>query len=214
MTSINRPVDYMTDRTAPVAMTSYHDQVRWGPILGGLVVALSTQLVLSALGAAVGLSSIGGSGTPRSAIGQVGVNIGIWSIVSLFISLFMGGWITGRTAGRMGRNSALLNGAILWASMLALSAWLLSSGVTGAFGIVASNASSMMERSSQMMPSSSSMITAQETRDLASSAAKASGSFVLGALLGLGAALLGAGVGFRHPRRMNEVLTPLVDDRD
>jgi hypothetical protein len=214
MTSINRPVNHITDRTAPVAMTSYHDQVRWGPIFGGLLMALSTQLVFSAFGAAIGLSSIGGSSTPRSHVGQVGVDIGIWSIASLFISLFMGGWITGRTAGRMSRNSALLNGAILWASMLTLSAWLLSSGVTGVFGIVAANASSMMNHASQMMPSPSPEITAQETRDLAGSAAKASWAFVLGALLGLGAALLGAGVGFRHPRRMNEVLTPLMDDRD
>jgi hypothetical protein len=44
----------------------------------------------------------------------------------------------------MSRNTALLNGAILWASMLALSAWLLSSGVSGAFGVAASNAGSVM----------------------------------------------------------------------
>jgi hypothetical protein len=48
MTSMNRPVDYPVDRSVPVAVTTYHDQVRWGPILAGLVTALSTQLVLSA----------------------------------------------------------------------------------------------------------------------------------------------------------------------
>jgi hypothetical protein len=128
MTSINRLVDYVVDRSVPVAVTSDHDQVLWGLILAGLVTALSTQLVLSALGVAIGMSSIGGSGAPRSEAGGVATGIGIWSIVSLLISLFVGGWIAARAAGRMTRNAALLNGAILWASTLALSAWLLSSG--------------------------------------------------------------------------------------
>jgi hypothetical protein len=61
MAYIDRPNDYIGDRTTSVAVTNYHDQVRWGPIVAGLAIALSTQLVLSALGAAVGLTSIGDS---------------------------------------------------------------------------------------------------------------------------------------------------------
>ena len=38
------------------AVIDYHDGARWGPILAGLVVALSIQLVLSALGEAVGFT--------------------------------------------------------------------------------------------------------------------------------------------------------------
>ena len=136
MTYINRPADrpadYITDRTESVAITNYHDQVRWGPIVAGLVIALSTQLVLSAFGAAIGLTSIGDSGAPRTEAPGVGTNIGIWAIISLLLSLFAGGWITGRTSGRMSRNTALLNGAILWASTLALSAWLQKRRSTGA----------------------------------------------------------------------------------
>jgi hypothetical protein len=200
MTSMNRPVDYIVDRTVPVAATTYHDQVRWGPIVAGLVTALSTQLVLSALGVAIGMSSIGGSGAPRSEAGGVGMNIGIWSIISLLISLFVGGWIAARTAGRMSRNAALLNGAILWASTLALSAWLLSSGVTGAFGLAASNAGSLIDQAQQTPTTPSPAITAQEARDLAGNAAKVSWSFVMGSLLGLAAALIGSAAGCRVPR--------------
>ena len=87
--------------------------MRWGPIIAGLVVALSTQLVLSALGLAIGASNVGGSGAPRTIAGDVGVGVGIWSIISLLISLFAGGWTAARTAGRMNRNTALLNGAVL-----------------------------------------------------------------------------------------------------
>jgi hypothetical protein len=200
MTSINRPVDYAVDRSVPVAVTSYHDQVRWGPILAGLVTALSTQLVLSALGVAIGMSSIGGSGAPRSEAGGVATGIGIWSIVSLLISLFVGGWIAARAAGRMSRNAALLNGAILWASTLALSAWLLSSGVTGAFGLVASNADSLINQVPQTPVTPTPGISAQGARELAGNAANVSWSFVLGSLLGLAAALSGSAVGCRSLR--------------
>ena len=60
----------------------YHDIVRWGPILAGLFTAVATQLVLGALGAAIGLTTIANSGAPRSNLGDVGSAVGIWSIIS------------------------------------------------------------------------------------------------------------------------------------
>ena len=212
MAYVDRPNDYIGERTVPVVASNYHDQVRWGPIIAGIAIALSTQLVLSALGVAIGASSIGDSGAPRTEAGGVGVNIGIWSIVSLLISLFVGGWMAARTAGRMNRNTALLNGAILWASTLALSAWLLSSGVSGAFGVAASNAGSVISQVRQAAPNATAgivtgqnvppvpTITAQQTRDIASNTAKVSWSFVFGSLLGLIASLIGSAVGVRTPR--------------
>ena len=213
MAYVDRPNDYIGERTVPVVASSYHDQVRWGPIIAGLVIAMSTQLVLSALGVAIGASSLGDSGAPRTEAGGVGVNIGIWSIVSLLISLFVGGWTAARTAGRMNRNTALLNGAILWASTLALSAWLLSSGVSGAFGVAASNAGSVINQVRQAAPNTTAnkvitgqqaapvpTITAQQARDIAGNTAKVSWSFVFGSLLGLVASLIGSAIGVRNPR--------------
>ncbi|WP_310488878.1 hypothetical protein [Chamaesiphon sp. VAR_69_metabat_338] len=214
MAYVDRPNDYIGERTLPVVAANYHDQVRWGPIIAGLVVALSTQLVLSALGVAVGAGALSDSGAPRTDAGGVGTNIGIWSIVSLLISLFAGGWTAARTAGRMSRNTALLNGAILWASMLALSAWLLSSGVSGAFGVAASNAGSVINQVRQVNPtvvpttpgqvaSKTPDITAQQTRQIAENTSKVSWSFVLGSLLGLLSSLIGSAVGHRNPRMNN-----------
>ena len=212
MAYVDRPNDYIGERTVPVVASNYHDQVRWGPIIAGLVIAMSTQLVLSALGVAIGASSIGDSGAPRTEAGGVGVNIGIWSIISLLISLFVGGWTAARTAGRMNRNTALLNGAILWASTLALSAWLLSSGVSGAFGVAASNAGSVLNQVRQAAPNATAgvitgqnvppvpTITAQQARDIAGNTAKVSWSFVFGSLLGLIASLIGSAIGVRSPR--------------
>ncbi len=211
MAYVERPNDYVGERTLPVVAANYHDQVRWGPIVAGIVLALSTQLVLSALGVAVGAGAISDSGAPRTDAGGVGTNVGIWSIVSLLLSLFAGGWTAARTAGRMNRNTALLNGAILWASTLALSAWLLSSGVSGAFGVAASNAGSVINQVRQVNPNvvpttpgqaaaKVPTITAQQTREIADNASKVSWSFVFGSLLGLVSALIGSAVGHRHPR--------------
>lgn len=201
--SINpeRPVNVVQPMTVPAS--DYHDRVRWGPILSGLVVALATQLVLSALGAAIGATTIAGSGAPRTNADNAAAAVGIWSIVSLFISLFVGGWVTARACGPMNKNTALLNGAILWATTLALSSWLLASGVSGAFGVVAANAGDIVNQVQQgavNVPTTTPDVTAQQTRDIAGNTAKVGGSFVLGSLLGLAASLVGASTGTRSPR--------------
>ncbi|WP_035984319.1 hypothetical protein [Leptolyngbya sp. KIOST-1] len=181
----------------------YHDIVRWGPIFAGLFTAIATQLVLGALGVAVGLTTIANSGAPRSNLGDVGSAVGIWSIISLLIALFVGGWVTARAAGPMNKSSALLNATILWATTLAISAWLLSAGVSGAFGIVASNAGEAINQAQQgglTVPDAAPNVTADQTRDIAGNAAKAGWSFFIGSLLALGSALFGANVGTRGAR--------------
>jgi hypothetical protein len=213
MAYTNEPVNRVVERVAPVAAADYHDRVRWGPVLAGLVTAISTQLVLSGIGAAIGLTTIANSGAPRSNADAVGSAVGIWSIVSLLIALFIGGWITARACGPMNRSTALLNGAILWATTLAISAWLLSSGVSGAFGIVASNAGEILNQAQvggAPLPTDTPNVTAQQTRDFAGNAATIGWSFAIGSLLGLVAALVGASIGTRHPRPVTQTV---VDSR-
>lgn len=199
-----RSVSYGMEPHNVNAVIDYHDRVRWGPILAGLVVALSIQLVLSALGAAVGFTNISDSGAPRSNADNVGAAVGIWAMISLFISLFIGGWTTTRACGPINRSTALLNGAILWATTLAISAWLISSGVSGAFGIAASNAGNVLNQAQQSgvnIPKTAPNLapTAQQARDIAGNAAKVGWSFALGSLLGLVASLIGASTGARKP---------------
>jgi len=199
------PRGRVVDRvTTTVPTVDYHDRVRWGPILAGLFVAIASQLVLSGIAAAIGLTTIAGSGAPRSNAGDVGVGVGIGAIISLLISLFLGGWITSRACGPINRSTALLNGAILWATTLAVSGWLLSSGVSGAFGVLASNAGEILNQAQQsgVTPGNTPApnVTAEQTRDIAGNAAKIGWSFALGSLLGLVASLVGATVGNKSQR--------------
>ncbi|MFB8797805.1 MAG: hypothetical protein U7126_27080 [Microcoleus sp.] len=204
MAYVNRPVDnFVTEPVVVNSVMEYHDRVRWGPIFSGLVIAIGTQLVLSALGAAIGLSNIASSGAPRSIAGDVGTGVGIWSIISLLISLGIGGWVTARACGPMNRSTALLNGAILWATTLTIGSWLLANGVAGTFGVIAANAGEALNQAQQggvNLPNQPPNVTAQDTRNIAGNAAKAGWSFLFGSLLGLVASMAGASAGARTPR--------------
>ena len=227
MMRTNHPVEVTTERYSNDGIMEFSDRVHWGAIIAGLVVAISSQLLLSAIGAAMGFSNISGSGTPRTDAGGVAEAVGIWTIISLFISLFIGGWITARACGSINRSTAALNGAILWATTLAISAWLLAIGVSGAFGLVAINAGNIASQAQQngitipdvsrtipsggvaqnsgATPSPTPTLSAQQTRDVAGNGAKAGWAFTFGSLLGLAAAMIGASVGARsvHTQRFD-----------
>jgi len=205
MSYVNRVGDDVVNPEHVVVnrVAEYHDRVRWGPIISGVLVALATQLILSALFGAIGAGSIAGSGAPRSNAPDVASNVGILSTVGLLISLFTGGWITARACGPMNRNTALLNGAILWATTLALSSWLLASGVSGAFGVAASNAAQVINQVQQpgtTIQQNIPNVSAQQARNIADATSKSLWWFVFGSLLGLAASLIGAVSGAHSPR--------------
>ena len=193
---------------AAAPLVEYHDMVRWGPIFSGLVIAIATQLVLTAIGAAIGLTTLANTNVPQNNAGDVGTAVGIWSTISLLISLFLGGWVTARACGPMHRKTALLNGAILWATTLVVSGWLLSSGVAGAFGVAAQGAGAVLNQvPPDMIPGGGGgaatqdpNLTPQQAQNIAGNAATVGWSFALGALLGLVAAMAGSATGAHSPR--------------
>lgn len=208
MSYVNRVNDDMipTETTIASRVGEYHDRVRWGPIISGVLVGLATQLILSALFGALGAGRIADSLAPRSITPGVASNVGLWSTIALLISLFVGGWVTTRGCGPMNRNTALLNGAILWATTLALSSWLLATGVTGAFGVVAANAGDVInqvQQSGSPIQQNVPQLTAAQAREIAAATSRTLWWYVFGSLLGLATALIGAVVGARTPRTNN-----------
>lgn len=176
-------------------VTDYHDRIRWGPIIAGIVTAIAIQLVLSALGAAIGLTA----SAAGSEAADVGIGVGIWAIISLLISLFIGGWIAAACSGPMNSKTALLQGLVFWATTLAVGSWLLTTGVSGIFGIIASNAGEVIN---QVNPNNVNVpnVETQQLESVAAGSAKAAWTFLFGSLLGLVAALIGSKVGARKPR--------------
>lgn len=196
----DRPTNQVMEPAIVNPVVDYHDRVRWGPIFAGIVIAISTQLILSALGIAIGLSA-GAGGTDAQ---SVSFGVSVWSIISLLISLFLGGWVMALTCGPMNKKTALINAAILWATTLAISSWLLVSGISGAFGIIASNAGEIANQVQQpggvAIPNQAPNINADRARNIAENTARGAWSFIFGSLLGLVAAMVGASIGARKPR--------------
>lgn len=105
-------------------------RLSWGAVFAGLVVATALQIVLTLLGVAIGFSAW----QPGESAGGLGIGAAIWAIISVLLSLFMGGRTTGRLAGILTRTDATLHGILLWGLSTIFTVWLLASGVRALAG--------------------------------------------------------------------------------
>lgn len=87
-------------------------RMSWGAIFGGTVAALGVGILLYALGFALGLTAIDPSepGTLRGS----GIFTGIWSLVTSFIALFVGGMVASRGSGAMTKAGGAIHGLVMW----------------------------------------------------------------------------------------------------
>lgn len=105
-------------------------RLSWGAVFAGLVLATALQIVLTTLGGAIGLAAF----DPGSSAKAFGIGTAVWAVLSLLVSLFLGGSTTGRLAGRLSRTDGFLHGALLWALSTLLTIWLVSRGVGAVAG--------------------------------------------------------------------------------
>ncbi|WP_029904233.1 hypothetical protein [Prevotella sp. 10(H)] len=127
-------------------------RVSWGSVIAGVITVIAISILLSILGSSVGLFMFDPtSGDPVSGIGTT---MGIWTVVSLLLSLAAGGFVAGKLSGSDG----MIHGFLVWAStliigiifvvMIAASAVRLTTNilgsVTSAAGSILSGAGSMV----------------------------------------------------------------------
>lgn len=112
------------------------DRVRWGPILAGLVTALTTLVVLTVLGVGLGLSAFD---PDETGVTTLGTAAGIWGALTGLLAFLIGGFVAGSTAGVRIPGSGALNGFIMGAAAIALTIWLVGSGLGNVLGAAASN---------------------------------------------------------------------------
>jgi hypothetical protein len=101
-------------------------RVSWSGIFGGVVVGIGLLLLLTALGLAVGITSIDPN-TPDAS--RIGVGAALWTGISLLIALFVGGWAATRMSMLWDRTAALFQGTLVWALSMLLILWLAASGI-------------------------------------------------------------------------------------
>jgi hypothetical protein len=103
-------------------------RVSWGAIFAGAVVAMAAYLVLTLLGAAVGLS------VSHNVRGEtLGAGAAIWAIITTIASLFLGGWVTTQCAVGENKMEAVVHGVIMWGAFFAMILWMVAVGVRGGF---------------------------------------------------------------------------------
>jgi len=89
--------------------------MHWGETFTGLAVAIMIKLLLIAISASLGFTTITNTGALRSDASEVDTVLVIWSIINLFISLFVGSRVTFRSYPPYDGSTSNLNGSVfLW----------------------------------------------------------------------------------------------------
>ncbi len=130
-------------------------RVSWGSIIAGAAVAMTCQLVLTTLGAAIGLAAIEPAQGQDPGTGFA-IGAGIWWLITGLVSLFVGGLVAGRLAGFPHPVEAFLHGLLVWSLAGILGLYLMtttaSTLVGGAFGPLAQGITRTSEQAAQGDP--------------------------------------------------------------
>lgn len=133
-----RPKDVALSGTGPfIKNTSlsptWHQRISWPAVFAGFIVAVLTQLALTLLGVAIGMSAVDvvKHDTPGTGLA---VASGIWSAVSIIISLFAGGWVAGRLAKDKHTSESMIHGLLVAGLLFILTFYLVSSLIGNTLG--------------------------------------------------------------------------------
>lgn len=202
---------------------SLHDNsrtFRWGAVIAGFFVAIGAQIILMAIGGALGFSAaaVGGAGEVAQGIG---IAAGIWMVLSPIVSLFLGGLAASYVARPITKGSGAFHGVMVWCLATVFGLYILSAfagmvgrGVTGVAGLgaqvgsgAASNEGLNTENIRQEVDEQRQELRAQfeENREELAAAGETAADVgtgvawasVLGLLLSLGAAVIGGRTGVR-----------------
>jgi hypothetical protein len=124
-----------------------HPRIKWTAIWAGLVVGMSSQLVLTLLGLAIGAWSI--DLKEAQPAGGIPLGAGLWTGLSLLLSAFIGGYVTARHSGAYVRSDGMYHGAVVWGVTWLVFAWLTTTVMSSLLGGVFSTLGSALQTMGQ-----------------------------------------------------------------
>ena len=142
--TVTTPV-HETDHAVPVSSHA-HPRISWGAIFAGAVMALVAQLAFSLLG--LGLGASAANPYSDNPVGGLGMGAAIWTLLSVLISLFTGGYVAGRLAGMPRKQDSMLHGLVTFGLTSLLGFYLLTSGLGKVIGGAGSLVSSVVSSAS------------------------------------------------------------------
>ena len=110
-------------------LLAVRSRVSWPAIAAGAMIATAIYFVLTLLGVALGIEV-----AVRGATTHLGAGAAIYSILTLLLAMFFGGWATSRLAVGESKLEAVLYGVILWGTLFLGLVWLFSAGIRTGFG--------------------------------------------------------------------------------
>jgi hypothetical protein len=111
-----------------------HRRISWAAVAGGVVLVVVLQLLLSLLGAGVGLGTVNTNAGSTPMASTLGIGAGLWWVLSSCISVGVGGFVASWFAGVEIRFDGVLHGLVTWGIATLLTFWLLSSAIGSVIG--------------------------------------------------------------------------------
>jgi hypothetical protein len=203
-------VEETREHELPDAFNLRRDRVHWGPIVAGLLTALTTLLLLNLLGLAIGLTTMnaGAAAAQGGPPADAGRNSAIWAAISGILAFLLGGYVAGRTAAVFNRSWGALNGALVFMLAVPLILWLAGQGlgtVLGSLGnlsgALASNpgAAQAAQGAAGQAQAAAQNVQPIDVARAAEGARNAAWGALAGSLVALGASAMGGWLGTRHP---------------
>jgi hypothetical protein len=194
-----------TDHLAPLTRVDHpvYLSVRWPGVWTGLFIAMGVLVILTALGVAVGATTVSNSGTTQA----LSKGAAWWGGISFLIALFIGGAVAARWV--TGGLTSVLQGALVWVLAVVAVLYLAGTGISlGAQGLFAAmgtpGLNSAMEQMANNMGQVASQVGTTGTVNTAQSVAPTAWITFIVLCVSAIAAIIGAIVG-----RQKEV-RPLV----
>lgn len=204
--SVGRDVDDTVH--IPEGYNLRQDRVRWGPIFAGFLTALTSLLMLSLLGLAVGLTAASSAASQGNAPSGAGTTSAIWGAISGIISFLLGGYVAGRSASVFDRRWGMLNGAMVFFLGVPLTLWLAGQGLGAVLGTLGTFAGALNAEPGQVQNAAqgaanqarqvAGSVQSSDVARVADAARNGALGTLLGSLLALGSSAVGGYLGTRR----------------
>lgn len=141
--------------------TEYEPPVRrkvsWGAVVAGAVTALAAMITLGLLGLGIGLWAVEPGGEKDTLAGMT-IGTAIWSILSMLLSLFAGGYVAARMSAAWEKENSILHGLLVWSLATVALIWMATSATQSLFrsavGAVGSLSSGIASATKALVPDS------------------------------------------------------------
>ena len=104
-------------------------RVSWSSVFAGAAVALAVYVLLAMFGTALGFTIADRGASVRT----LSIYAAIWALISVLVSLYIGGFVTAQCSVGQTRPEAAIHGVILWGVVFTALLWLLASGLSLGF---------------------------------------------------------------------------------